>query len=129
MKQIKRNLSKMIELSKYDKIYDKRKELMDILREGERKGKEQGNQNCAINALKEFHNRLKSAKNQKQYIAANGSHLSYLFLIVKVKEAFMKSDYIWACHELCNIIHSEDIFQNRIKNNVLALIDEYIEVG
>ena len=39
----------------------------------------------------------------------------------------MKSDFIWVCHELQDILHCiEDIFQNRIEYNVSDLIEEYI---
>ena len=78
--------------------------------------------------LKEFYKKLKSTSERKEYIN-RGSHLSYMFLLVKVKHAFMKTDYIWACHELQDILHYEDIFQNRIKCNVLSLLEEYIETG
>ena len=78
--------------------------------------------------LKEFYKKLKSTSERKEYIN-RGSHLSYMFLLVSVKHAFMKTDYIWACHELQDILHYEDIFQNRIKCNVLSLLEEYIETG
>ena len=75
--------------------------------------------------VKEFYRELKSTKERKEYID-RGSRLSYVHLLVNVKYAFMKSDFIWVCHELQDILHYEDIFQNRIKYNVLDLIEEYI---
>ena len=87
---------------------------MNILRDGEQYGKKQPHQEYAQAALKEFYKKLKSTSERKEYIN-RGSHLSYMF--------------IWACHELQDILHYEDIFQNRIKCNVLSLLEEYIETG
>lgn len=98
---------------------------MNILRDGEQYGKKQPHQEYAKEKVKEFYRELKSTKERKEYID-RGSRLSYVHLLVNVKYAFMKSDFIWVCHELQDILHYEDIFQNRIKYNVLDLIEEYI---
>lgn len=128
MKCVKRSLSKRIDKSYNDKFYSDNKKLMNILRDGEQYGKKQPHQEYAQAALKEFYKKLKSTSERKEYIN-RATHLSYMFLLVSVKHAFMKTDYIWACHELQDILHYEDIFQNRIKCNVLSLLEEYIETG
>ena len=108
MKCVKRRLTKRIDKTYNDKFYKTNKKLMDILSEGEQWGHKPANQEY-----------------RKEYID-RGSRLSYVHLLVNVKYAFMKSDFIWVCHELQDILHYEDIFQNRIKYNVLDLIEEYI---
>lgn len=128
MKCVKRRLTKRIDKTYNDKFYKTNKKLMDILSEGEQWGHKPANQEYAKEKVKEFYRELKSTKERKEYID-RGSRLSYMFLLVKVKHAFMKTDYIWACHELQDILHYEDIFQNRIKCNVLSLLEEYIETG
>lgn len=110
-----------------DKRNDERKKLMRILQDGEDNGKYY-DENYALEALKQFYIKISKAKIEKQYFVRS-SHLSYLRDILKVKEALMKKDYVWTCHELCDIIHNEDIFQTRIKNNIMSLLEIYIVIG
>lgn len=109
-----------------DKYTRDRKELMDILLEGERNGNE-----AAIVALNTFYWKLKNHENETIYITGrmfNMPHLSYLVYLLKVRKAFMDKNYVWACHELCDTLHFEDVYQKRIKYNILSLIENYMDV-
>ncbi len=123
MKQIRHCMPQWfncISTKSYDKRSGERSELMRILQKGEKAGRSLG-QNYALVALKQFYMKLNMAKVEKQYFIRS-AHLSYLWDIIKIKEALLKRDYVWTCHELCDIIHNEDIFQNRIKCNITDLL-------
>ena len=95
MKCVKRSLSKRIDKSYNDKFYSDNKKLMNILRDGEQYGKKQPHQEYAQAALKEFYKKLKSTSERKEYIN-RGSHLSYMFLLVKsVPGVFFPTSSTW----------------------------------
>lgn len=81
-------------------------------------------------ALKTFYNQLKRSNTDKFYISRNiyCEHFSYIRPLYAMKIAFDDKLYKRVCNELEDIVHFEPVFQARIKNNLLRLINDYLHI-
>ena len=76
-------------------------------------------------ALLEFGEKLRRHPPDKEY-CCNVWHFSYLISLFAVREALEEQKYRRACHEIENILHFESVFQPRIQQNLLKLLDAYL---
>lgn len=134
---MKKNKEKIYDAFSSEKRYtdwrdnDKRKQerihLIDIL---DKRSYNKDDKEQSKNAIKEFLTALKEAKYEKEYHINNSfftPHTGYVFYLINVKAAFMRNDYYKVCGELVSLVWGyDDIFQPRIKDNTIALIEKYI---
>lgn len=84
----------------------------------------------AKEAIIKFYFEYKKLKPDKRYCAKmEMGHYSYLIYLLPIRQALIEGLYQRACNEIYSLIHYDYFLQKRIMANLLALIEEYIEIG
>jgi len=83
----------------------------------------------AKEAVKKFYLEYKKCKPDKKYYARmEMGHFSYLIHLLPLRQALIDGLYQRACNEIYSLIHYDYFLQKRIIANLMALIEEYLEI-